>query len=211
MASAGESKKATRIESDSMGTIEVPSHVYWGAQTERSLLHFAIGRDTMPPELIVAFGILKKACALVNQELGKLPAEKAKLIVQAADEIIAGKLNDQFPLRIWQTGSGTQTNMNVNEGISNRAIQLAGGELDRKSTRLNSSHTVISYAVFCLKKKKRPDDTYTAPYPRHQRAVGLYPVGRSQIAHLDHAIYTRVEVARCQRTTTSGVSSESTL
>jgi fumarate hydratase class II len=132
MASAGESKKATRTESDSMGTIEVPSHVYWGAQTERSLLHFAIGRDTMPPELIRAFGILKKACALVNQELGKLPAEKAKLIVQAADEIIAGKLNDQFPLRIWQTGSGTQTNMNVNEVISNRAIQLAGGEMGSK-------------------------------------------------------------------------------
>src|SRR5260221_6752530 len=133
MASAGESKKATRIESDSMGTIEVPSHVYWGAQTERSLLHFAIGRDTMPPELIVAFGILKKACALVNQELGKLPAEKAKLIVQAADEIIAGKLNDQFPLRIWQTGSGTQTNMNVNEGISNRAIEMDGGEIGSKN------------------------------------------------------------------------------
>src|SRR3954465_8998976 len=122
----------TRSESDSMGTIEVPSHVYWGAQTERSLLHFAIGRDTMPPELIVAFGILKKACALVNQELGKLPADKAKLIVQAADEIIAGKLNDQFPLRIWQTGSGTQTNMNVNEVIANRAIELAGGELGSK-------------------------------------------------------------------------------
>ena len=79
----------------------------------------------MPPELIRAFGILKKACALVNQDLGKLPADKAKLIVQAADEVIAGKLNDQFPLRIWQTGSGTQTNMNVNEVISNRAIEIA--------------------------------------------------------------------------------------
>ncbi|MBI2677375.1 MAG: class II fumarate hydratase [Candidatus Koribacter versatilis] len=132
MASAGESKQAKRIESDSMGTIEVPANVYWGAQTERSLLHFAIGRDTMPPELIRAFGILKKACALVNQELGKLPADKAKLIVQAADEIIAGKWNDQFPLRIWQTGSGTQTNMNVNEVISNRAIELAGGEMGSK-------------------------------------------------------------------------------
>jgi len=127
-----EKKQATRIESDSMGTIAVPKNVYWGAQTERSLLHFAIGRDTMPPELIRAFGILKKACALVNQELGKLPADKAKLIVQAADEVIAGKLNDQFPLRIWQTGSGTQTNMNVNEVISNRAIELAGGEMGSK-------------------------------------------------------------------------------
>jgi fumarate hydratase class II len=122
----------TRIESDSMGQIEVPANVYWGAQTQRSLVHFNIGRDTMPPELIRAFGVLKKACALVNQELGKLPAEKARLIVQAADEVIAGKLDDQFPLRIWQTGSGTQTNMNVNEVISNRAIEIAGGQLGSK-------------------------------------------------------------------------------
>src|ERR1700746_2092042 len=122
----------TRIESDSMGKIEVPSNVYWGAQTQRSLLHFNIGRDTMPPELIRAFGILKKACALVNQDLGKLPPEIARLIVSAADEVITGKLNDQFPLRIWQTGSGTQTNMNVNEVISNRAIEMAGGEMGSK-------------------------------------------------------------------------------
>ena len=87
----------TRTESDSMGKIDVPAHVYWGAQTQRSLLHFNIGRDTMPPELIRAFGTLKKACALVNQDLGKLPADIAKLIVQAAEEVIAGKLNDQFP------------------------------------------------------------------------------------------------------------------
>jgi fumarate hydratase class II len=121
-----------RTESDSMGKIEVPSNVYWGAQTQRSLLHFNIGRDTMPPELIRAFGILKKAAALVNQDLGKLPADKAKLISQAADDVVSGRLNDQFPLRIWQTGSGTQTNMNVNEVISNRAIELAGGELGSK-------------------------------------------------------------------------------
>jgi len=125
-------KPATRIESDSMGKIEVASHVYWGAQTQRSLHHFDIGRDTMPPELIRAFAILKKAAALVNQDLGKLPADKAKLIVQAADEVIAGKLSDQFPLRIWQTGSGTQTNMNVNEVLSNRAIEIAGGEMGSK-------------------------------------------------------------------------------
>src|SRR5436309_3131921 len=122
----------TRVESDSMGKIEVPSNVYWGAQTQRSLLHFNIGRDTMPPELIRAFGILKKACALVNQDLGKLPADKAKLIVQAADEVIAGKLNDQFPLRISQAGSGTQTHMNVNEVISNRAIEITGGQMGSK-------------------------------------------------------------------------------
>jgi fumarate hydratase class II len=122
----------TRIESDSMGQIEVPSNVYWGAQTQRSLLHFNIGRDTMPPELIRAFGILKKACALVNQDLGKISADKTKLIVQAADEVICGKLDGQFPLRVWQTGSGTQTNMNVNEVISNRAIEISGGQLGSK-------------------------------------------------------------------------------
>src|SRR5579862_6974025 len=121
-----------RTESDSMGQIEVPANVYWGAQTQRSLLHFNIGRDTMPPELIRAFGVLKKACALVNQDLGKLPSDKAQLIVRAADEVIAGNLNNQFPLRIWQTGSGTQTNMNVNEVIANRAIELAGGVLGSK-------------------------------------------------------------------------------
>jgi fumarate hydratase class II len=115
-----------------MGKIEVPNDRYYGAQTARSLIHFDIGRDTMPPELIRAFGILKKAAALVNQDLGKLPPEKARLIVQAADEVIAGKLDEHFPLRIWQTGSGTQTNMNANEVISNRAIEIAGGVLGSK-------------------------------------------------------------------------------
>jgi fumarate hydratase class II len=127
-----EAKPHTRIESDSMGKMKVPSDRYWGAQTARSLIHFDIGRDTMPPELIRAFGILKKAAALVNQDLGKLSAEKTRLIVQAADEVIAGKLDEHFPLRIWQTGSGTQTNMNANEVISNRAIEIAGGVLGSK-------------------------------------------------------------------------------
>ena len=122
----------TRTESDSMGKIEVPVDRYYGAQTARSLIHFDIGRDTMPPELIRAFGILKKAAALVNQDLGKLSAEKAKLITQAADEVIAGKLDEHFPLHIWQTGSGTQTNMNANEVISNRAIEIAGGVMGSK-------------------------------------------------------------------------------
>jgi fumarate hydratase, class II len=130
--SATKPQQPTRIESDSMGTIPVAADVYWGAQTERSLLHFNIGRDTMPPELIRAFGILKKAAALVNQDLGKLSADKAKLIAAAADEVISGKLNAHFPLRIWQTGSGTQTNMNVNEVISNRAIEIAGGVMGSK-------------------------------------------------------------------------------
>jgi fumarate hydratase class II len=122
----------TRIETDSMGEIEVPGDRYWGAQTQRSLLHFNIGNDVMPREMIRALGILKKACALVNQDLGKLPPEKARLIVQACDEVIEGKLDDHFPLRVWQTGSGTQTNMNANEVISNRAIELAGGVMGSK-------------------------------------------------------------------------------
>jgi fumarate hydratase class II len=122
----------TRTETDSMGPIEVPADRYYGAQTARSLIHFAIGKDTMPPELIRAFGILKKAAALVNQDLGKLSSEKTKLIAQAADEVISGKLDEHFPLRVWQTGSGTQTNMNVNEVISNRAIEIAGGVMGSK-------------------------------------------------------------------------------
>src|ERR1700747_2085711 len=123
---------ATRTETDSMGKMEVPADRYYGAQTARSLGHFAIGKDTMPPELIRAFGILKKAAALVNQDLSKLSADKARLIAQAADEVIGGQLNDHFPLRIWQTGSGTQTNMNVNEVIGNRAIEIAGGAMGSK-------------------------------------------------------------------------------
>ncbi len=115
-----------------MGEIKVAADKYWGAQTERSLLHFNIGFDVMPREMIRAFGILKKAAALVNQDLGKLSPEKTKLIVQACDEVIAGKLDAHFPLRVWQTGSGTQTNMNANEVISNRAIEIAGGVMGSK-------------------------------------------------------------------------------
>ena len=122
-----------RSETDSMGAIPVPHDRYYGAQTARSLIHFNIGNDIKPPELIKALGQLKKACALANRDLGKLPAEKADLIVRAADEVIAGKLNDHFPLRIWQTGSGTQSNMNANEVISNRAIEMAAGILGSKS------------------------------------------------------------------------------
>ena len=122
-----------RRETDSMGAIEVPADKYWGAQTERSLLHFNIGDDKMPRSMIRALGILKKAAAAVNYELGKLPAEKRKLIEQAAEEVIEGKLDEHFPLRVWQTGSGTQTNMNANEVISNRAIEIAGGEMGSKS------------------------------------------------------------------------------
>src|SRR5208282_4726590 len=126
------SRPRTRNETDSMGAIEVRSDRYWGAQTERSLLHFSIGNDRMPRSVVRAFGLLKKAAAEVNRDLGKLPDQKARLIIQAADEVVSGKLEDHFPLRIWQTGSGTQTNMNANEVISNRAIELAGGVLGSK-------------------------------------------------------------------------------
>lgn len=122
----------TRSETDSMGAIDVPADKYWGAQTERSLHHFHIGKDRMPLELIHAFGILKKAAALTNQSLGKLSAEKAALVVTAADEVSSGQLDAHFPLHVWQTGSGTQTNMNTNEVISNRAIELAGGKMGSK-------------------------------------------------------------------------------
>jgi fumarate hydratase class II len=119
--------RPTREERDSLGPVEVPVDAYWGAQTQRALTYFAIGADRMPLEVIRALALLKKAAALVNAELGVLPAATAELIALAADEILAGALDDQFPLRVWQTGSGTQTNMNVNEVIANRAIELAGG------------------------------------------------------------------------------------
>jgi fumarate hydratase class II len=133
MSEAAKQDTETRIETDSMGEIEVASSAYWGAQTQRSLKHFNIGFDVMPREMIRALGILKKAAAMVNADLGKLPADKKELIVQAADEVIEGKLDGHFPLRVWQTGSGTQTNMNANEVISNRAIEIAGGEMGSKT------------------------------------------------------------------------------
>ncbi|GAB4456971.1 MAG: class II fumarate hydratase [Anaerolineae bacterium] len=121
-----------RIETDTMGQIEVPTNKYYGAQTARSLIHFKIGHDRFPREMIRALGILKKAAALTNKELYPAFAEKADLIVRAADEVIEGKLDEHFPLSIWQTGSGTQTNMNANEVISNRAIEMAGGVMGSK-------------------------------------------------------------------------------
>lgn len=121
-----------RIESDSMGEIKVPKDKYYGAQTARSLVNFKIGQERMPEELIKALGIVKKASAFINKELGSMDVKKANLIIKAAEEVIEGKLNDHFPLLIWQTGSGTQTNMNVNEVIANRAIELVGGTLGDK-------------------------------------------------------------------------------
>ncbi len=135
---------AIRTETDSIGPIEVPADRYWGAQTQRSLHHFAIGFDTMPREMIRAFGILKRAAAETNHELGLLAEEQATLIVTAADEVIAGTLDEHFPLRIWQTGSGTQTNMNTNEVISNRAIEMAGGAMGSKKPVHPNDHVNMS-------------------------------------------------------------------
>lgn len=136
--------KSKRIESDSMGNIEVPHEKYWGAQTQRSMHHFSIGLDIMPRSMIRAFGILKRAAAQVNQQLGKLEKKKSELIKQAADEVISGQLDPHFPLSIWQTGSGTQTNMNANEVISNRAIEIAGGKLGSKSPIHPNDHVNMS-------------------------------------------------------------------
>jgi fumarate hydratase, class II len=123
----------TRRETDSMGAIDVPADRYWGAQTQRSLIHFSIGDDRMPKAVYHAYGYVKKAAAVVNGKAGRLPAWKAGLIEQVADEVIAGALDEHFPLYVWQTGSGTQSNMNLNEVISNRAIQLTGGQLGSKA------------------------------------------------------------------------------
>ncbi len=135
---------ATRNETDSMGTVEVDDVRYWGAQTQRSIENFRIGTERMPPSLVGALATIKKASALVNQELGLLPAEVATLIAQAADEVIAGRHEIEFPLVIWQTGSGTQTNMNVNEVISNRAIELAGGVRGSKKPVHPNDHVNMS-------------------------------------------------------------------
>ena len=129
-----------RTETDSMGAIDVPADRYWGAQTQRSIHHFSIGwpaADRMPVEIVRAMGVLKKAAAQANVDLGALDPELGRLIVAAADEVIVGSLDEHFPLFVWQTGSGTQSNMNANEVISNRAIEMAGGEMGtkRRSTR----------------------------------------------------------------------------
>jgi fumarate hydratase class II len=134
----------TRTETDSMGPIEVPADRYWGAQTARSLVHFAIGDDRMPRSVIRAIGILKEASALTNAELGKLDTTLCDLIVQAARQVTGGDLDEHFPLRVWQTGSGTQTNMNANEVIANRAIEMAGGEMGSKSPVHPNDHVNMS-------------------------------------------------------------------
>jgi fumarate hydratase class II len=151
---------AMRVESDSMGTINVPGDKYYGAQTARSLANFDIGGEKMPAEIIRAFGILKKAAAIANHKLGFLSAELRDLIVASADEVIDGKLKDHFPLVVWQTGSGTQSNMNVNEVISNRAIEMAGGTMGSKKPVHPNDHVNMSQSS---------NDTY--PTAMHVAAV----------------------------------------
>ena len=133
-----------RVEFDSMGQVKVPADHLWGAQTQRSLIHFSIGNDHMPIEVYHAYGYVKKAAAIVNESLGKLPKEKADLIIKSAEEVIAGKLDENFPLYVWQTGSGTQSNMNVNEVISNRSIQMVNGTLGAQEPVHPNDHVNMS-------------------------------------------------------------------
>ncbi|HEX7334972.1 MAG TPA: class II fumarate hydratase [Pyrinomonadaceae bacterium] len=190
-----EQSAKTRIETDSMGPIEVPADRYWGAQTQRSLHHFNIGFDRMPREMIRALGILKKAAALVNEDLGKLPHDKAELIVRACDEVIEGKLDDHFPLRVWQTGSGTQTNMNANEVISNRAIELAGGVMGSKTpihpnddvNMSQSSNDTFPTAMYIAAAEQlnvlipRVQELHDAIMAKAQEFSGVVKIGRTHL------------------------------
>lgn len=189
----------TRQESDSMGSIEVPVGSYYGAQTARSLIHFNIGTDVKQPELIKALGLLKKACAYVNRDLGKLSPEKAELIARAADEVIAGKLNHHFPLRIWQTGSGTQSNMNANEVIANRAIELAGGVMGSKkpihpNDDVNQSQssndtfpTAMSIAAVTVLQERLLPMVKKLKEALHQKAVAFSSIVKIGRTHLQDA------------------------
>jgi len=185
-----------RIETDTMGEVQVESCQYWGAQTQRSLMNFAIGRDKMPPSVIQALGILKKAAALTNQKLKKLDAEKTQAICDAADEVIAGKLNHQFPLVVWQTGSGTQSNMNSNEVIANKAIEKMGGVLGSKSPIHPNDHVNMSQssndvfptamhiaAVLEVEKKLFPalKDFRATLIKKEKEFEGIIKVGRTHL------------------------------
>lgn len=175
--------KAHRIESDSMGPIEVPADRLWGAQTQRSLEHFSIGEDRLPKAVYHAYGYVKKAAALVNMRGGRLSPEHANLIMRSSEEVIAGKLDDEFPLYVWQTGSGTQSNMNVNEVIANRAIQLAGGVLGSKQPIHPNDHVNMAQSS---------NDTF--PTAMHIAAV-LAVTGQllPAVERLRAAIHTKAE------------------
>ena len=171
-----------RIEKDSMGEIEVPKDRYYGAQTARSKMNFPIGDDRMPREVIRAFAVLKKAAALTNRELGNLEPEITDLIVKAADEVIAGELDDHFPLVVWQTGSGTQSNMNVNEVISNRAIEMAGGEMGSKTPVHPNDH---------VNRSQSSNDTF--PTAMHIAAVKAIGEMLAQVAVLRDTLHGKAE------------------
>jgi len=171
----GTGATGTRVESDSLGRVEVPAERYWGAQTQRSLIHFSIGDDRMPKAVYHAYGYVKKAAALVNQAAGRLGSERAEAIIAAADEVIAGKLDAEFPLYVWQTGSGTQSNMNVNEVIGNRASQLLGGELGTKQPVHPNDHVNMGQSS---------NDTF----PTAMHIAILLEVRRHMLAHLGELI-----------------------
>lgn len=196
---------STRTEKDSMGTIQVPADKYWGAQTQRSLHHFAIGQDKMPLEVVHAFGVLKKAAAITNQQLGLLSEDKMKAITAAADEIIEGKLDAHFPLHVWQTGSGTQSNMNVNEVIANRATEILGGTLGEKRLIHANDHVNLSQssndtfptamhiaAVEALTKKLLPQvkELRDALAKKSAAFKGIIKIGRT---HLQDAVPLTLE------------------
>ncbi|MBL8597423.1 MAG: class II fumarate hydratase [Devosia sp.] len=183
-----------RVESDSMGTINVPSDKYYGAQTARSLANFDIGGEKMPAEIIRAFGILKKAAALANFKLGLMDEATRDLVVKAADEVISGKLKDHFPLVVWQTGSGTQSNMNVNEVISNRAIELAGGTMGSKKPVHPNDHVNMSQSS---------NDTYpTAMHIAAVEAIENYLVDRVMLLRntLDEKSRQFMDIVKIGRT-----------
>jgi fumarate hydratase class II len=192
--SIGTGQTGTRVESDSMGQIEVPAEHYWGAQTQRSLIHFSIGDDHMPKAVYHAYGYVKKAAALVNAEAGRLDQELVDAIVAAADEVIAGKLDAEFRLYVWQTGSGTQSNMNVNEVIGNRASQLLGGALGSKHPVHPNDHVNMGQSS---------NDTF----PTAMHIATLLAVRRDTIPHLNaltEAIWTKakqwVDIVKIGRT-----------
>ncbi|HEX9420479.1 MAG TPA: lyase family protein, partial [Methylomirabilota bacterium] len=184
----------TRRETDSMGAIEVPADRYWGAQTQRSLEHFKIAGERFPPEMIRAFGLLKRACAEVNAELALLPKDIAGAIVAAADEVIAGKLDAHFPLVVWQTGSGTQSNMNANEVIGNRAIEMLGGQMGSKKPVHPNDH---------VNRSQSSNDTF--PTAMHLAAVSeittrLIPAVEDLRAVLDGKARTFAGIVKIGRT-----------
>lgn len=189
-----ENTKKMRLETDSMGAIEVPADHYWGSQTQRSIHHFAIGKETMPLGVIHAFALLKKAAAKANQELGLLEKDKADLIIQVADEIKSGQLDAEFPLHVWQTGSGTQTNMNVNEVIANRAIELIGGERGSKNPIHPNDH---------VNQSQSSNDTFpTAMYIAAVLAIvkQLVPAVQTLYAALIEKVYEFKAIIKIGRT-----------